>query len=150
MTIKLQAVVYVQANSSFERSRLKIVISCITQEFTAVPCFGILFIYLVSVKSCHSFFLPGTKMGVPGRRLFFCIWGSPLCSDNVIQWHLALNELCHLESTISGGPPTCTSNRLYYTMETFIVTKGTVLLHWWGNQTHNLVSNELTRVISQL
>ena len=49
----------IQANSSFERIRLKILISCITQEFTAVPRFGTLFIYLVSVKlksGIHFFF----------------------------------------------------------------------------------------------
>ena len=58
----------IQANSSFERIRLKILISCITQEFTAVPRFGTLFIYLVGVKIWHSLFLPGTKVGVSGCR----------------------------------------------------------------------------------
>lgn len=58
----------IQANSLFERIRQKILVSCITQEFTAVPRFGTLFIYLVSVKIWHSLFLPGTKMGVPGCR----------------------------------------------------------------------------------
>lgn len=128
MMIKLQG------NSSFERSRLKILISCITQEFTAVPRFGILFIYLVSVKICHSVFLPGTKMGVPGCRVFFgSIWESPLCRDNVIQWRKALNFVNWSQQYLDVYSYKETAELHVGKCNTYII----------------LVSNELTRIISR-
>lgn len=61
----------IQANSSFERIRLKILVSCITQEFTAVPRFGTLFIYLVSVKIWHFTFSSGYKSGCARLQVIF-------------------------------------------------------------------------------